>query len=290
MGNGISLASRDTTTDATNGQIELDSSSANFVYLGGTGGTLSQVYNDAVGVHIGGPTYGYNNAPALISGSLDPNAGAGVAAPVASMYLRNDGAGLGELWFKTGAADTAWTDYVPTYDGAVSSLSGLVHRWKFEEASGNFADSVGSLTLTASGAFTYSVSGGPVSGAAGSVTFGASGKGTSSGLGSIPVGGTARTILLVYKGVNATAKACYFSYGTAVTRGWFTTFINDGVQDTMSLSLFGAGQDVLQTLTPGNMATWHLLAATYDGVQVSSLFIDGRVAAIREGAALNTTN
>ena len=40
------------------------------------------------------------------SGTVDPSAGAGVAAPVGSIYLR-DGA-AGELWQKTAAPDTGW--------------------------------------------------------------------------------------------------------------------------------------------------------------------------------------
>lgn len=41
-------------------------------------------------------------------GTVDPSAGGGVASPLPSLYLRNNG-GAGELWLKTGAADTAWT-------------------------------------------------------------------------------------------------------------------------------------------------------------------------------------
>lgn len=38
----------------------------------------------------------------------DPSADTGTAAPVGSLASR-DNAGTGELWFKTGEADTAWT-------------------------------------------------------------------------------------------------------------------------------------------------------------------------------------
>lgn len=61
-------------------------------------------------LHLGDVAF---DGPALIPGEDDPSAGAGVVAPVASMYLRNDGAGLGELWFKNGAADTDWTQELP---------------------------------------------------------------------------------------------------------------------------------------------------------------------------------
>lgn len=48
---------------------------------------------------------------APIRGTADPSAGAGVAAGLCSLYCRTNGA-AGELWFKTGAADTAWSKIV----------------------------------------------------------------------------------------------------------------------------------------------------------------------------------
>ena len=52
----------------------------------------------------------YHEHPLLTekAGTVDPSAAAGVAAPIASTF-RRDNAGTGELWLKTGAADTAWT-------------------------------------------------------------------------------------------------------------------------------------------------------------------------------------
>ena len=44
-------------------------------------------------------------------GTADPSAGAGIPANILSTY-RRDNAGTGELWFKTGAADTDWTQVV----------------------------------------------------------------------------------------------------------------------------------------------------------------------------------
>lgn len=46
----------------------------------------------------------------MLSGTADPTAGAGVTAPEGSLYLRDDGAGTGILYFKEGAADTAWSE------------------------------------------------------------------------------------------------------------------------------------------------------------------------------------
>lgn len=48
------------------------------------------------------------NSIEVLSGTAAPSAGAGVAATIGSLYGR-DNAGTGELWVKTGAADTAWT-------------------------------------------------------------------------------------------------------------------------------------------------------------------------------------
>jgi len=45
--------------------------------------------------------------PLVIAGTADPSAGGGRAAPEGSFYLRF-ATGAGEVWRKTGAADTAW--------------------------------------------------------------------------------------------------------------------------------------------------------------------------------------
>lgn len=49
------------------------------------------------------------NDPQVLAGTVDPSAAAGVAAKEGSMYMRY-GAGAGEFWLKTGAADTAWVN------------------------------------------------------------------------------------------------------------------------------------------------------------------------------------
>jgi len=48
---------------------------------------------------------------APIRGTADPSAAAGVAAALCSLYCRTNGA-AGELWYKTGAANTAWTKII----------------------------------------------------------------------------------------------------------------------------------------------------------------------------------
>jgi hypothetical protein len=46
--------------------------------------------------------------PQLLAGTADPSAGGGVAAAEGSLYMRY-GAGTGQVWYKSGAAATAWT-------------------------------------------------------------------------------------------------------------------------------------------------------------------------------------
>jgi len=48
------------------------------------------------------------------TGSVDPSAGAGVAAVTGTIYLRNISGTSNETWHKTGAADTAWTKLIDT--------------------------------------------------------------------------------------------------------------------------------------------------------------------------------
>lgn len=57
----------------------------------------------ADGIHLGDFAY-----PGIFTLVVDPTADTGVAAPVATLGLRDNG-GTGEAWLKTGAADTAWT-------------------------------------------------------------------------------------------------------------------------------------------------------------------------------------
>jgi len=51
--------------------------------------------------------------PEVLSGSVDPTVGAGVAAPTGSVYLRDDGGGVGQVYSKTGGLDTAWSRLLP---------------------------------------------------------------------------------------------------------------------------------------------------------------------------------
>ena len=60
-------------------------------------------FNDDTAIVIAGP----DDNTEIRQGIADPSAGAGIAAPRGSLYQRN--AATGELWLKTGAANTAWS-------------------------------------------------------------------------------------------------------------------------------------------------------------------------------------
>lgn len=51
------------------------------------------------------------NSCEILSGTVDPTAGAGVVATIGSLYMRNN-SGTGEGWLKTAAGDTAWTQFI----------------------------------------------------------------------------------------------------------------------------------------------------------------------------------
>lgn len=54
------------------------------------------------GVHLGFDV----TVPGFFTGSADPSAASGVAAPLGSLYLRS---GTAQLWLKTSAPNTGWT-------------------------------------------------------------------------------------------------------------------------------------------------------------------------------------
>lgn len=67
---------------------------------------------DLVAQYLTADSFWFAGGSAQLNGGPDPSAGAGVNAPLGSLYQRWNG----QLWTKTGAADTAWTQ-VPTSTG-----------------------------------------------------------------------------------------------------------------------------------------------------------------------------
>jgi hypothetical protein len=86
-----------------------------------TGAPVTLAHPSGPSINVSSTSVSVNNAPLRLddgsfavtmrSGSTDPSAGGGVAADVASLYARDNG-GVGELWVKTGAADTGWTKVI----------------------------------------------------------------------------------------------------------------------------------------------------------------------------------
>jgi hypothetical protein len=162
------------------------------------------------------------------------------------------------------------------YDAAVTAINtNLVHRWKFQESSGDFADSVGSLTLAATGTFIYGVPG-PIDSA---VAFQASAKGLSTGLGSIPTGSGQRTVVVVYKPTKGTnPKQALCSYGTTgSTRQYFVMSINDAVVDTETFAVWS--DDITVAAAGGSGTCWHVFVARVDSGGTS-----GKMFNLRRGA------
>jgi hypothetical protein len=172
-----------------------------------------------------------------------------------------------------------------TYEDVVTALTGKVHRWMFDEASGaTVADSISSLNLTLSGTYTRAVAG--LFGSASATTFGASAKAVSSGLGSLPVGGNARCFIVLYKSTGAGAKQALISYGpTGSTRQWFTGVINDGQSNRLGTAVWADDLALDYVYTEGG---WHLAAFGYDAMQNTLAYQDGYLGARRPSAAINT--
>lgn len=64
---------------------------------------------------------GGGNDPLVLAGTADPTTGGGVSAPEGSIYLLN-ATGAGKNYWKSGAADTAWTEVPAVGSGLVSGV------------------------------------------------------------------------------------------------------------------------------------------------------------------------
>lgn len=56
---------------------------------------------------VGGTIAHEHDIRAILTGSVDPSADAGVVAPIGTLYARNTGT-AGTLWIKAGATATDW--------------------------------------------------------------------------------------------------------------------------------------------------------------------------------------
>lgn len=167
-----------------------------------------------------------------------------------------------------------------------------VHWWKFDEASGDFADSgsAGGLTLTASGTINYR-SADPWGGTScAELTATGPGKGVSSGLGSIPTGANPRTVLMLCKtGSPQAGTKAIVTYGTGSANQFFMYQVQNGtnsvgdIYDLWSNSLASQGPK----LSDGN---WHVLALGITGAGWRQiLWMDGTMIGRTTVAAANTT-
>lgn len=172
-----------------------------------------------------------------------------------------------------------------TWEDAVADLSGKVHRWKFEEASGDFADSIASLTLVANGSISYQAAS-PL-GYAASFTGGFA---ESSGVGSIPTGDNPRTILIVWKKTAVSAVSGIFplfSYGAATTRALFQVYSNAS-NIALFFSVSGGDGSVTVPVADGG---WHLTAHQHLAATLQTLghYQDGFLTVRAAGGNLATS-
>jgi hypothetical protein len=75
--------------------------------------------------------------PEILAGTVDPSAAAGVAAEEGSIYMRY-GAAAGQIWYKTGAADTAWTQSDPTQVTTIREMA--LEKWVQNEVAASQTD------------------------------------------------------------------------------------------------------------------------------------------------------
>lgn len=180
----------------------------------------------------------------------------------------------------SGASET-WADVM----GDLSAS--LVHRWEFADASGNFADSIGSLALAVTGSPTYH-QGAPL-GAQSAVLFASGTNGLAATIGSVPTGANDRTLVCIYKtNGDISTNASVFGYGTSgTTRQWFSHKINDSTAYSDSLAVWS--DDLIVAQRGSADGRWHMVAIGCSGGGDSIyLYIDGAMFARRVAAALNT--
>jgi hypothetical protein len=180
---------------------------------------------------------------------------------------------------------------VESYDAAVSAaLTGVVHRWKFDDASGaTVADSVGSLPLTLSGTYTRHVASATGYG----TTFASGATAVSSGLGSIPTGSASRCVIFLVR-TTSTVRQTLGIYGATSTRQQFDMEFNYDAQGRTYLQCWGddhildkGGFSVEIPFSGG--AGYHLWAYGYkSSAQATYLYHNGAMQDFIMGGALGT--
>jgi hypothetical protein len=176
----------------------------------------------------------------------------------------------------------------PTYNSLITSAA-PVHRWKFLETSGNFASSVGTLTLVKSGTVTYSQTAMSASTGGGAVLLGSGAVLQSSGLGSLPVGGTARTFCCVFKPTATSAQQILF-YGPNGFQTFNNLVINNG---GAGIIMYDIGSTNYSPSGTGcNVLAWHLLIvrATGTGSKDFTIYLDSFSASTTVANSPNTTS
>jgi hypothetical protein len=181
-----------------------------------------------------------------------------------------------------------------SYDDAVSSiLTGVVHRWKFDETSGTtVADAVGSLPLTLAGTYTRNITS-----KTGVATNFVSATATATGSGSVPTGNNPRCFIALLRSTSL-AEQAVFSYGTpnSTNRIWMTGVIGSQ-NDTPNATTPGGGLytwgDDMGNVGMGQSVRgneWHLMAWGYDGNKGATVMIDGVSMSGLYGANLATAS
>lgn len=206
-----------------------------------------------------------------------------VFAKAGSLWGRDDAGTDTDLGAGGGGGSTE------TWDDAVVALSsGLVHRWKYDEASGNFADDVSTLDLTASGTITYQQAG--PAGATSAARFASGARGAAGGMGSAPVGNAARTSAILFKtDGDLTTSAAILSWGTTGTArlhwGLLLNAASVGYQDAAQVWT----DDLIVAQVGSSDGEWHLLINAWDGNRGLYFYQDGKMLGVKRlTSALNT--
>lgn len=103
--NAVTVAAVDA-TGTNQAEIVANDGAISLTHITAAG--LRQVILNETGLHVGVLGGDGAGGPVVLSGAADPSAASGLAAPEGSVYMRTT-ATAGQVWIKTGAADTGWT-------------------------------------------------------------------------------------------------------------------------------------------------------------------------------------